>query len=274
MRDIEVEVLETLDQAPCHVYDLKYLLEARQIERNHSDLYKLMKSLEKRELVSHKSVPSKKGPERKRYSLTDKGRRALDEAEEGGILLLYRKYLEQVAHQVKEHLANELEIDHVPKRSAIVMSPAAVREGDPYIAIAWAYLRGTSENYLIDNGDGARYAAYTPLSADIAHLPFPDGYFDVIFAPHLSLTDLEPALDECSRALAPDGQLFTILPFATEALETSMLLEYLVGRIREHHPQAAPMSRIDFTRELDTFFHVTLAHYRECSLFICRKDAL
>jgi len=274
MRDLEVEVLETLDQTPCHVYDLKYLLEARQIERNHSDLYKLMKSLEKRELVSHKTVPSKKGPDRKRYALTDKGRRSLDEAERGGILLLYRKYLELVAHQVKEHLASELEIDHVPMRSAVIMSPAAIRDGDPYIAVAWAYLRGTSENYLIDNGDGARYAAYTSLSADLDHLPFSDGCLDVIFAPYLSFAEVEPALDECSRVLASDGQLFTVLPFAAEVLENSMLLEYLVGRIREHYPHVAPWSRIDFTRELDAFFHVTVAHYRECSLFICRKDAL
>jgi DNA-binding PadR family transcriptional regulator len=274
MRDLEVEVLETLDQTPCHVYDLKYLLEARQIDRNHSDLYKLMKSLEKRELVSHQTVPSKKGPDRKRYALTDKGRQSLDEAERGGLLLLYRKYLGQVARQVQEHLASELEIDRVPMRTAVVMSPAAVRDGDPYVAVAWAYLRGTAENYLIDNGEGARYAAYTSLSADLAHLPFPDGHLDVLFAPNLSLAEVEPALDECSRVLAPEGQLFTVLPFATEALDTSMLLEFLVGRIREHYPHVAPWSRIDFTRELDAFFHVTVAHHRECSLFICRKDAL
>jgi len=274
MRDLEVVILETLDQTPCHVYDLKYLLEARHIEKNHSDLYKQMKSLEKRELVSHQTVTSKKGPDRKRYALTDKGRQSLDEAERGGLLLLYRKYLEQVARHIQEHLANELEIDHVPERTAVVMSPAAVREGDPYVAMAWAYLRGTAENYLIDNGEGARYAAYTTMSADLAHLPFSDGYLDAIFAPWLSLADVEPALDECSRVLAPDGQLYTVLPFASEALETSMLLDYLIDRIREHYPHIVPWSRIDFTRELDAFFHVTVVHHRDCSLFICRKDAL
>jgi PadR family transcriptional regulator, regulatory protein PadR len=274
MRDLEVEILEILRQASTHVYELKRLLESRNIQKSHNDLYRTMKSLEKRGLVSREAVPSTMGPERKIYTLTEQGKDSLENAYQGGITLMYRNYLQRLALQVREQLMSELEFDSPPERALLALSPFTAHEGDPFIAAARDLTSGSKERFLVGSGEGAVFSDFISLEAKMQHLPFPDEHFDLIIAPYLAATQVEAALDELSRVLRPDGQVITLLPFATEAVENSLLVEFLVGEIAKHHPHLPLWSRIDFIRELDSYFHVMSIHYRECSLFICRREAL
>ncbi len=270
MRELEAEILEVLEENPCHVYELKYLLESRNIQKSHSDLYKIVRSLERRALVAHTRVPSSKGPERKVYSLTEEGSRALEDAARGGVLLLYRNYIQQLAAQVGEQISRELELD--PDHAALILAPFAASQKDPWVAAARGCLQGAEGLYLVDNGKGADHPGFHRLVGGGTQLPFPDERLDLVLAPWLSATDLEAALDEVSRVLHPDGTLVTLLPIARETVEDSMLVEYLVREIGRRYPHFAPRSRLDFIRELDSFFHVMIIPCREGSLFVCRKE--
>ncbi len=270
MRDLETEILEVLEENPCHVYELKYRLESRNIQKSHSDLYKILRSLEKRALVAHTRAASSKGPERKVYGLTGEGSRALEDAVRGGVLLLYRTYIQHLAAQAGEQIA--LEVEAGARHAALVLSPFAASRKDPWVAAARGCLQGAERLYLVDNGQGADHPGFHRLAGDAAQLPFPDERLDLILAPWLSATDLEAVLDEISRVLDPDGTLVTLLPIARETVEDSLLVEFLVREIGRRHPHFVPRSRLDFIRDLDSFFHVMIIPCREGSLFICRKE--
>ncbi|HZD43892.1 MAG TPA: helix-turn-helix transcriptional regulator [Methanomicrobiales archaeon] len=272
MRDLEVEILDVLGQAPCHVYALKYLLESREIEKSHSDLYKIMRSLEKRSLVTHRCTPSSKGPERKVFSLTDTGGEALEDALKGGLLLLYRKYLQMVAAQVQEQIALEIPSDAAVGDALLLLSPLAAQEKDPWVAAFQKCLQDADRLFLADSGRGADPDGFIRLTAESAALPFPDEQMDFILAPYLSLVDMEAVLDEMSRILSPEGIFMTLLPIAQEAMESSLLVECMVREMGRQYPPLVVHSRLDFIRELDAFFHVMSIPYRESSLFICRKE--
>ncbi|TAJ44189.1 helix-turn-helix transcriptional regulator [Methanofollis fontis] len=271
MRDPELEVLTALAGTPSHVYELKFKLEERGLQKSHSDLYKMMNSLERRGLVTFTRVPSEKGPERKVFSITDTGKERLIAARRSGIHLLLSDYFRVVAGTFQDLMVSEFESDRPLQRVALFTDPYSGELADLFVA-ATADLTGSiPERWLIAKG-AQNAEGFERLSAGAENLPCRDGVFDLIIAPALPNWDLEATLPELRRVLAPSAQLVTFLPFAEEMADSSLIGGFILREIAAHYPDMQIWRQVDFLRELDTHFDVMSVNYREFSLIFCRPQ--
>lgn len=273
MRDPELEILTALDAAPSHVYELKFRLEKRDLNKSHSDLYKMINSLERRGLVSYVRVPSSVGPERKVYSITDAGREALLQARRSALDLIIADYNRLIAATFQELMVAEFESDRPLARIALITDPFKEDQADLFAA-ATADLTGEIPERWIVNRDGKPAEGFVSVSAAYDRLPFADRTFDLVIAPALAGADLSLALPELARVLAPMAQLVTFLPIAGEMAETSLVGGLLIREIAAFFPEKQIWQQVDFFRELDAHFDVTSVNHLEFTLVFCRPKTV
>ena len=72
-------LLLLLNESPAHGYELLERLRDFAIERDPGGLYRTLRAMEHERLLASEWEPSYRGPDRRRYELTDAGRLALDE---------------------------------------------------------------------------------------------------------------------------------------------------------------------------------------------------
>jgi len=270
MRDPELEALTALDAAPSHVYELKFRLEERDLHKSHSDLYKMINSLERRGLVSYVREPSDVGPERKVYSITDAGREALLDARRSGIGLIIADYYHLVAATFQELMVAEFESERPLTRIALLTDPFRSEQAALFAAATADLTAEIPERWLISR-QGKAAEGFLPVAAGQEHLPFRDHTFDLVIAPALTGADLAVALPEIARILAPGAQLVTFLPFAGETAETSLIGGFLLREIATFFPEMHIWQQADFLRELDAHFEVMSINYLEFTLIFCRS---
>lgn len=272
MRDPELEVLTALDAAPSHVYELKFRLEERDLHKSHSDLYKMINSLERRGLVSYVRKASDVGPERKVYSITDAGRKALLDARRSGIGLIIADYYLLVAATFQELMVAEFESDRPLARIALLTDPFRGEQAALFAA-ATADLTGEIPERWLISRERRVTEGFLPVAAAQENLPFRDQTFDLVIAPALAGADLTTALPEIARILAQGAQLVTFLPFAGEMAETSLIGGFLLREIATFFPEMRIWQQVDFFKELDAHFEVMSVNYLDLSLIFCRpKD--
>lgn len=272
MRDPELEILTALDAAPSHVYGLKFRLEERDLHKSHSDLYKMINSLERRGLVSYVREPSEIGPERKVYSITDAGREALLDARKSGIGLIIGDYYRFIAATFQEVMVAEFESERPLRRIALITDPFRGEHAALFAAATADLTAEIPERWFVSR-DGAKWEGFISVATRQERLPFRDRAFDLVIAPALAGADLGAALPEIARVLAPDAQLVTFLPFAGEMTETSLLGGFLLREIAAFFPEMRIWRQVDFLRELDAHFDVMSVNYLEFSLIFCRPKS-
>jgi len=273
MRDPELEILAALDTAPSHVYGLKFRLEERGLHKSHSDLYKMINSLERKGLVSYVREPSGIGPERKVYSVTDAGRQALLDARRSGIGLIIEDYYRFIAAAFQDLMVAEFESERPLERIALLTEPFKGEQAALFAA-ATADLTGDIPERWLVSREGTIKEGFLPVAARQERLPFRDQTFDLVIAPALAGADLAVVLPEIARLLAPGAQLVTFLPLTREMTDTSLIGGFLLREIAAFIPEMQIWRQVDFLRELDAHFDVMSVNYLEFSLIFCRpKDA-
>ncbi|MDD1676911.1 MAG: helix-turn-helix transcriptional regulator [Methanomicrobiales archaeon] len=267
----EVEILGILYETPSHVYRLEQILAARHDVQRSDDLYRVIKSLERRGLVRHSSTLSGKGPERKIYSLTTEGEDLLSAITRAGATLLLGECLGEIAEQILMHFTDEENLGPV-RRVLLVLSPISAKEREIFAALGKKIGKRARERYVLEPTEGPCLDGYTPVCGDATEIPFDDETFDLVLGPGLSAGDITATIGECARVLVPGGTLVTIQPFSRESVEQSLLAAALVRQVSRQFPHLAPRSHLEFIRALDQKFSVACIPHRGSSAFICRKD--
>jgi DNA-binding PadR family transcriptional regulator len=272
MRDPELEILAALDAIPSHVYGLKFRLEERDLHKSHSDLYKMINSLERKGLVSYVREPSEIGPERKVYSITDAGREALFDARKSGIAMIIDDYYRFIATTFQELMVAEFESERPLSRIALFTDPFRGEHAALFAAATADLTDEIHERWLV-NQKGKAAEGFIPVAARQERLPFRDQAFDLVIAPALAGAELAAALPEIARVLAPGAQLVTFLPLTREMTDTSLLGGFLLREIAAFFPEMRIWRQVDFLRLLDAHFDVMSVNYLEFSLIFCRPKS-
>ena len=95
---VQPSILAALLKAPLHGYALAQRLAREGAHLNappdHSGIYRLLRSMEKRGLLTSRLTESASGPARREYALTERGRQCLEHWM--GALARYRKTIDAV----------------------------------------------------------------------------------------------------------------------------------------------------------------------------------
>jgi DNA-binding PadR family transcriptional regulator len=271
MNPREVEILGILAETPSHVYRLEKLLAARHGTDHAGDLYRVIKSLERRGLVRHSSTLSGKGPERRVYSLTEEGEGLLAAIIRAGVALSLGECLREIAAQILPHVADDEDLPAV-RRILLIPSLFSAGEREAYASLGRKLGKRARERYVLEVAEGPCLDGYIPISGEAADIPFEDATFDLVLAPALWFGDLSDAIGECARVLVYGGTLVTVLPFSRESVEQSLLAASLAGRVAAQFPQVRIRSHLDLVRALDRHFSVASVPHQGGSAFICRKE--
>ncbi|QYZ79972.1 PadR family transcriptional regulator [Methanofollis formosanus] len=269
MHDPGLEILTMLATAPCHVYGLKFRLEEEGISRSHSDLYKTVNSLKRRGLVDYEQAPSTKGPAKKVFFITDKGREALFLARKSSVGVVLSDYFRHLALTFQDLMVAEFESERPLRRIAVVPDPLSGGMADLFVAAAADLTGQIPERWLIAR-DKTIIEKFQSLIADPAAMPCCDGAFDLLIAPGLSEAVPGPLLPELARILAPRGQLVTFLPFTEEMTESSIAGEFLIREVRRFFPELQVWRQTDFLSALSASFDVTSVNHLGFTLIFCR----
>jgi DNA-binding PadR family transcriptional regulator len=269
----EVEILGILYETPSHVYRLEQILAARHDVQRSDDLYRVIKSLERRGIVRHSSTLSGKGPERKIYSLTPEGEDLLSAIARAGAARFLGECLREISEQILPHFSDDEENLRPVRRVLLVLSPISVKERDIFAALGKKIGKKARERYVLEPAEGPCLDGYIPVCGDPTDIPFEDETFDLVLGPGISYGDLDASIGECARVLVPGGTLVTVQPFSRESVEQSLLAAALVAQVSQQFPHLAPRSHLEFIRALDREFSVACIPHRGSSAFICRKDS-
>lgn len=269
MYDPGLEVLTMLATAPCHVYGLKFRLEEEGISRSHSDLYKTVDSLKRRGLVDYERAPGTKGPAKKVFFITEKGREALFLARKSSVGVVLSDYYRHLALTFQDLMVAEFESERALRRIAVVPHPLRGGLADLFVAAA-ADLTGQIPERCLIARDRSTIEGFQSLTADPTAMPCRDGAFDLLIAPGLSEAVPGTVLPELARILAPRGQLVTFLPFTEEMAESSIAGDFLIREVRRFFPEIKVWRQTEFLSVLSDSFDVTIVNHLGFTLIFCR----
>ncbi|QSZ67995.1 hypothetical protein RJ40_11060 [Methanofollis aquaemaris] len=269
MHDPGLEILTMLATAPCHVYGLKFRLDEEGVCRSHSELYKTMNSLKRQGLVDYERAPGTRGPEKKIFFITEKGREALFLARKRSVGLVLSDYFRHLALTFQDLMVAEFESERPLRRIAVVPEPLRGGPADLFVAAAADLTGQIPERWLISSYR-ITIEGFQSLTADPTAMPCRDGAFDLLIAPGLSEAIPDPFLPELARLLAPRGQLVTFLPFTEEMARSSIAGEFLIREVRRFFPEMQVWTQTDFLSALSDFFDVTSVNHLGFSLIFCR----
>jgi PadR family transcriptional regulator len=219
--EIKLNILTTVKNSECYGYEIYKKLEAQDNAIEIGRLYKVLKEMLTEGTLSCRWEKSEKGPEKRVYKLTQKGREELDQILLGAIDTVHDYYTEYLSNLPPEiSLFEDFAKTIIPKpktRSKIVLY--ASRYSSMHERLLAALLDRAKESEVclvrkeLENNTSIRNSIF--LQGDYDSIPLRAKYVDLLILEGLpSHKNSLKAVKEWQRILKEKGKLVVIVPTA------------------------------------------------------------
>jgi PadR family transcriptional regulator PadR len=215
--DLKKTIVELLDTAEMHGYEIQKQLASRGFRPNISYLYRVLAEMETEGYLQGTRMKSALGPERKVYRLGKKGTEKMDQELKEAVKTIHVKYVQYLAKLPPEKSA-------IRKLQRLLNSQVA--RGDTILVVApqvfYDWMIPTLGNgledgkiYLVKPQNvklSVEHANLIVLDNPVENIPLKDNYVDAVRV-HGEPKNIHRALKEFHRVLRKDGSLAFIVPY-------------------------------------------------------------
>jgi DNA-binding PadR family transcriptional regulator len=248
--DLKKTIVEMLDTAKMHGYEIQKQLASRGFRPNISYLYRVLAEMETEGYLEGVRVKSALGPERKVYGLGKKGSEKLDQELKKAVKTIHVKYIQYLAKLPPEKSA-------IGKLQRLLDSQ--VSTGDTILVVAPKTFYDWMISSLCNHLEEGKIYLVKPqpvklsiesanlilLDTPLENIPLKDNFVDAVRV-HGEPENFRRALKEFHRVLRKDGSLAFIVPYFHPHVDSYPLtLGEFVEKV-EHEVSEEDKTKLDY----------------------------